>query len=324
MALSFRQIEVFRCLMSAGTTTRAAAKLSISQPGVSRHIAELEGHLGFKLFDRIKGRLAPTTAAVQFARVVEQNFLGLERIEQAGANIRDNVPQPVVIACLPALSTSLMPRVAQHIRRSNQTWSLVVDTGTVAEIIENLQNHSADLALTLEIPEILGIEAEPLFTVDHVCALPADHRLAAKEVITPEDFREETVVGWSSAGPLGFEKEAEIFAGIVNAKDIRFTTHTSHSRYALVAAGLGITIAEPFAAGPWLKNGVAVRRFEPSLPLSYSLCFPTGRIRSEGVGAVRAAILASVKAWRQESDAPFGLREVKQATARSKPKSRRS
>ena len=93
MALRFRQVEVFRCLMAAGTATRAAAELSISQPAVSRHVAELESHLGFKLFDRVKGRLEPTTSAVHFARVVEQNFLGLARIERAAENIRDEVPQ---------------------------------------------------------------------------------------------------------------------------------------------------------------------------------------------------------------------------------------
>ncbi|MEM7171480.1 MAG: LysR substrate-binding domain-containing protein [Pseudomonadota bacterium] len=300
MGLSFRQIEVFRCLMSVGTTTQAAAKLSISQPGVSRHIAELEGHLMFKLFERSKGRLVPTKAAVKFARVVEQNFLGLERIEQASEKIRENLVQPVTIASLPALSTSLIPKIAHRIMSSNHVSRLEVSTGTVTELIDMLQGHTADLALTLSIPDIPGIESEPLLTVDHVCVLPEGHPLADRQEITPADFENETVVGWSPAGPLKFEKEAAIFADHVSDKDIRLTTQTSHSRYALVAAGLGITIAEPFSASPWLKNGIVVRRFTPRLPISYSLCYPSGQIREDAVGAVRRAILATVKAWKFE------------------------
>ena len=110
--MRFRQFEVFRSLMASGTMTRAASALSISQPAVSRHVAELEAHLGFQLFKRIRGRLEPTAAAVQLARVVEQNFLGLERIEHAAREIRDGLPQPVTVACLPALPRTARPQPA--------------------------------------------------------------------------------------------------------------------------------------------------------------------------------------------------------------------
>lgn len=293
--------------MAAGTATRAAAELSISQPAVSRHIAELEDHLGFKLFDRIKGRLEPTTAAVAFSRVVEQNFLGLARIEHAAQNIRDEVPQPTTVACLPALSTSILPLVARRVAQKNRKLSLLVDTGTVSEIIEKLQNYAADLALTLTFPSILGIEAEPVYHVEHVCAVPEGHRLARKDVITPADFRDEQVIGWSAAGPLAFDKESAVFADYVSSKNIVVTTHTSHTRYAMVAAGLGITIAEPFAASSWLKSGVVIRPFEPRLELSYSLCYPTGRIRSDVVNSVRKAILSSVTEWGAQQDGAVRL-----------------
>ena len=301
MALRFRQVEVFRCLMASGTTTRAAAALAISQPAVSRHIADLEAHLGFKLFKRHRGRLEPTASAIELARIVEQNFMGLERIEGAARSLRDRGSQPVRVACLPALSTSLLPLAAKRLAARNQSFSLFVDSGTVAEIIERLQNLSADLALTLDFPPILGIEAEPLLTVEHVCALPEGHRLAGKERITPVDFRGEAVVGWSAAGPLAFDEEAALFAEHVDPRKITVTTHTSHTRYAMVAAGLGITIAEPFAAAPWVGKGVVLRRFAPSLALSYSLCYATGRIRSEAVDIVRQAILAAVEDWRAEA-----------------------
>ena len=245
---------------------------------------------------------------MQFARIVEQNFLGLERIEHAAENIRDSVPQPVAVACLPALSTSLLPLVAQRIKQSNQIWSLLVDSGTVSEIIEKVQNLSADMALTLSISvdprnrsgaavhsgaRLRGSGGTPLGARDSVCAA---------------DFRNETVIGWSPAGPLSFDKEAAVFADYVPNENVRLVTHTSHTRYAMVAAGLGITIAEPFAAGPWLNNGVVIRRFEPRLELSYSLCYPTGRIRSEAVSEVRKAILAAVREWRPLDEDVFTLR----------------
>lgn len=310
MAISFRQIEVFRCVMTAGTTTRAAEELLISQPAVSRHISGLEEHLGFELFKRIRGRLEPTTAAVEFARSVDQNFLGMERIEHAARNIREGVPQPVAVACLPALSTSLIPIAARYLAGSRRGPNVFIDTCTVAETIEKLQNLSVDMAVTLTFPTILGIEAEPVFSVDHVCAIPEGHRLAGKECITPEDFSGETVVGWGAAGPLSFEREKAVFSDIIAGRDITVTTHTSHTRYAMVAAGMGITIAEPFAAEPWIHNGVVLRRFEPALPLSYSLCYPTGRLRSERVGLVRNALISAVAEWNERHKVLNGVLTV--------------
>jgi len=300
MAISFRQIEVFRCLMATGTMTRAAQELSISQPAVSRHVLGLEGYLGFDLFRRIRGRLEPTEAAVQFARSVDQNFLGMERIEHAAQNIRDGVPQPISVGCLPALATSLLPMAAQHAVRGSRFPGLFFDTCTIAEVIEKLQNQSIDMAVTLTFSPILGIEFEHLLSVDHVCIVPEGHRLVDKPCVTPDDFAGEQVVGWDAAGPLSFDRENAVFSNLRPAMRVDVTTHTSHTRYAMVAAGLGISIAEPFAAEQWAGKGVSVCRFEPALPLHYSLCYPTGRLRSEQAGTVRNAIISAVADWKKK------------------------
>ena len=61
--LSVRQIEAFRAVMLTRSMTRAAASLSISQPAVSRLIADLEYEIGFSLFRRRKGGLEPSADA---------------------------------------------------------------------------------------------------------------------------------------------------------------------------------------------------------------------------------------------------------------------
>ena len=310
MSLRFCQIEVFRCLMHEGTATRAALALSISQPAVSRHIADLEANVGLTLFNRIKGRLEPTESAIQLATVVEQNFLGLDRIEFAAKSLRDGVPRPVSVACLPALSTSLMPDVAARVRSGNRRFGLHVDTGTVPTIIERLRTHVVDLALTLTFPDTLGIEADQLFTVDHVCAVPENHPLAKKTTVTPEDFAGHAVIGWSAAGPLSFNVEEAVFDDYIDDRNIVVTTHTSHTRYAMVAAGVGITIAEPFSAHPWTNQGVAIRAFRPRLPLSYSLCHATGRVHAETVGIVKDAIIETVVDWQQRSAGSANLQLI--------------
>ncbi|MBC7800259.1 MAG: LysR family transcriptional regulator, partial [Gemmatimonadaceae bacterium] len=89
MPLSFRQLEAFHAVMIGGSASRAAELLGISQPAVSRAIAELEQGTGFALFDRVRGRLVPTPEGRLFFAEVDVSFTGLDRLRAAAARIRD-------------------------------------------------------------------------------------------------------------------------------------------------------------------------------------------------------------------------------------------
>ena len=108
--MNLKQIEVFRVVMTNGTTARAAEILHVSQPAVSKMIQELERSLGFDLFRRIKGRLHPTPEGQLFFQEVEHAFLGLSHLRGAAARIRDYGSGELKIACLSALSTNVLPR----------------------------------------------------------------------------------------------------------------------------------------------------------------------------------------------------------------------
>ena len=61
--LRLRQLEALKSVADHGTMTRAAHSLKISQPAVSRLLADLSNELGFTLLDRKDGRLVPTQEA---------------------------------------------------------------------------------------------------------------------------------------------------------------------------------------------------------------------------------------------------------------------
>src|SRR3546814_3677872 len=71
----FRQIEAFRTVIACGTTTRAAEILRISQPAISRLLADLERTTKLKLFDRGKGRIRPTAEGLAFYDEVQRAFI---------------------------------------------------------------------------------------------------------------------------------------------------------------------------------------------------------------------------------------------------------
>jgi DNA-binding transcriptional LysR family regulator len=293
--IRFRQIEAFRSLMISGTSVSAARRLHVTQPAISRLIADLEADLGFRLFNRAKGRLEPTNAGVRFYKAVEENFLGLERLMQVAGSIRHEAPEGLTIACLPVLSTTLLPEVLQQFFKQHPDVSVKIDSCTVPEILVSLQDLKVDMALSLAFPPFAGIEVEPIMEATVLCAMLATHPLAQKEIILPEDLDGENVIGWMPNSAQSYDRELSTLKSAAIRPNYTIQTHTSHTRYAMVANGFGVAIVEPFAAKIWRPHGVVTRPFKADINYKYVLAYPSGGIRSELAHDLREAALRVAK-----------------------------
>src|SRR4051812_5232545 len=88
--VNLNHLRVFECVYRTRSMTTASRELHLTQSGVSQHIKTFEDGLGVKLFDRIKQRLIPTSAAaLLFKRCAE----GLYGIEQALTEIKGGEKQ---------------------------------------------------------------------------------------------------------------------------------------------------------------------------------------------------------------------------------------
>src|SRR5271167_2032319 len=111
MIMRIRQVEAFQAVMRSAGVTAAAALLNISQPSVSRLIADLEHEVGFALFVRRGGRLHPTQQGLALYEAVRRSFQGLDLLDQAARRIRAHPVGTIRVAALSALAASLLPPV---------------------------------------------------------------------------------------------------------------------------------------------------------------------------------------------------------------------
>jgi len=233
---------------------------------------------------------------MRFYEAVEQNFLGLERLDQTAARIRRSEPRELKIACTPALSATLLPVVIKAFRVHYPTIMINVDTVIVPDLLERIQQMRVDLAVTLAFPPITGIEVEPLLETENYCAMPISHPLASKDVITPEDLVGIPLLKPLPTGPLSWEEEEQIYqnAGV----EPRYVTayHTSHTGYAMIAHDLCIGLMEPFAAQHW-RNEITLRPFRPRVKLTYALAYPSPQIPSKPIYELCEAIREAFKNW---------------------------
>ncbi|MGF6872689.1 DNA-binding MarR family transcriptional regulator [Paraburkholderia sp. MM5477-R1] len=126
-----RQIEAFRAVMQAGSTTGAAEELHTSQSNVSRLITQLEADTRLVLFERSGGRLSPKPEAKALFREVERVFVGLTRLAYAADSIRNLGSGRLRIASIPGIGMSFLPRVVQRFRRSRPDVTVWCTTGPV-------------------------------------------------------------------------------------------------------------------------------------------------------------------------------------------------
>lgn len=269
-----RQVEAFRAVMMSGGITAAATMLNISQPSVSRLIADLERAVGFRLFDRRGARVHPTPQAKALFEAVRRSYTGLDLLDQAARRIRAHPVGTVRIAALAALAMTILPQVIQRFRILYPDIKVTVESLGQHPIEERVFLGQADIGVGIAIPPREGIRVSPLAAVEYVCILPAGHPLADRDRLTMGDLAGEEFIGpmheadalWS-----GIDTAIEA-AGITVSR--RLETQHSQIIYAFVEAGLGLAIAEPFSAPLFHRLGVVIRPVSPSILHEFAVLEP--------------------------------------------------
>ena len=281
MKLSLRCLEAFRETVATGSATAAAKRMGLTQPGVSKLIAQLEDELGFDLFYREKGRLAATPDALMLHEEVDLAFGNLERIGNLVRDISSCNTGLLKIVAPPSVSEGLLPAVAARFAKRHPNVRLSIDSRSVETSKALIASRAVDCGFA-KLP--LGrddIRTAPLFSARTVCVLPETHPLAALDAITPADLGAEPLVllgqgSWSRAQIDGAFQACRLIP------NVKVETHTVSSACALAGHGLGVAIVNDVLADPYLRGGLIHRAFLPEIVHDYvfmtSSVAPVGRL----------------------------------------------
>ncbi len=256
-----RQLEVFCMLMRCGTVTRAAAMLNISQPALSQILLHAEDQLGFKLFDRVRGRLVPTQQAEELYPQAEHIFSQLGAMRRRTADMKHGRTGLVQLAASAPPSMSIVSRALIHFREAHPDIVVRSLIAPMLNIVEMLRNGTVSLGMVMNNLPYHDLNVETVGHAELVCVLPEGHRLAQKDVIGFSDIRDETLISYR-ADTL----PARLLAGAAEAEDAAYAPaieiDLSITALPFVRDGLGIAIVDGLL--PWEQfPGVVKRRFAP-------------------------------------------------------------
>jgi len=257
--MELRQVRAFVTTADEGHVGRAADRLHVTQPTLSRQIAALERSLGVPLFDRTRRQLALTPAGEVFligardlVRRADQLAAGARRAHRGELGV-------LRVGFVQSATFDALPRLLGAFRAAWPSVRVEVEAMTTLRQIDALVDDRIDIGLLrppVHVPDLR------LHTLSHgalYAALPGGHPLAARPEVSLSDLADESFVLYKrESGPavhdtiVGFCMAAGFRPKIVQeAFDVQTIV-------ALVAANLGVSLL--IAPTPHTDEAVVVYR----------------------------------------------------------------
>jgi DNA-binding transcriptional LysR family regulator len=234
-------LHVFQAVAQTGSFTRAADVVHLTQPGISKHIKQMEEFFGTPLFNR-SGRKATLTEAGAILFEATQGVMAIidvaeQRIEDLrglrGGRLRLGTSFPIGVYLLPPVLAQFRKKYPGIEVNLNIIGSGMIGPKVLASEI--------DLGLASYEPRDSRLVARAFMTDELVAIVPRDHRLAHKRHVTPQQLSEDTfIVAAPGAGTRTLMEERLRDQGIVLQKVLDFG-NLEGVKHA-VEAGLGISI----------------------------------------------------------------------------------
>lgn len=270
--MKFRQLEAFHYVMISGSAVRAAELMQITQPAVSRSIAELETSLGFPLFDRVRGRMVPTTEGQLFFREVSESFKGMDRLRSAAAAIRDFGSGQLRIASLSALGAEVVPKAIQHFRRKHPKVRITLQILPSAQVRNQVVDGNFDIGLAADEIERSGLDTTHFGGFSGMIAMAPNHALTALRELRPEHLAGQPMIGLAPEDRARHRFDAHLLdAGITPEYVIE--TPSSTTTCALALSGDAVGLVNPLVADGFKARGLELRPFTPAVNFRSYLLF---------------------------------------------------
>jgi len=244
--MELRHLRYFLAVGEALNFTKAAARLRVAQPALSRQIQDLEDEIGVDLLHRSSRGVTLTAEGKLFLEEVRELLKHAdESIERVRALARGEYGE-LHIGYAPVPSTEILPPTLAAFQKAVPRVKVLLHDLSSDELIAGLRNGTLELAIMVEPigEQTVGIEFEVLRTEGLCVAMSAAQPLARLKSIPLERLADEPLVGLSRKGyPEYYDYLDRIFAPIHAKPRIVVECDSMSSLIAEVEAGRGISLA---------------------------------------------------------------------------------
>lgn len=247
--ISTRHLQLVAAVVEAGSLTRAAEALYLSQPALSHQLKDLEQQLGVQLFTRRNKTLVPTLAGQQFLDRCRPILQELQALQAAMDGLRQGERRLIRLSTECYTCYHWLPAVIELFEREVGNVQVQIIANATANPALALANQELDLALVSTKPEGLSV---PLFEDEMVALVSARHRYASVgRALTPPDFATETFIYYDIA-----DQRSWVLSQFLGQYHIRphatVKVQLTEAIIEMVKANRGVAVLAKWAVQPYL------------------------------------------------------------------------
>jgi len=187
--MDIRHLRNMLAVMEEGSLGKAAQRLNISQPALTKSIQRLEQHLGVPLFDREARGMKPTFYADSLRGYAKAACVGMAEAESQIASLRNGTEGIVTVAGPPLIVTELLPQILVRLSQERPKLQIRV-VARNKDLFTGLLEGQFNLVVAMlynEVPK-QGLSKQWLFDDRLVLIMRPDHPLAKRRKVKPSDL----------------------------------------------------------------------------------------------------------------------------------------
>lgn len=255
--MNFQQLRIVREAVRCDfNLTEVANALYTSQPGVSKHIKDMEDELGVEIFVRRGKRLLGLTEpGKELVKVVERMLLDTQNLRRIADHFSSSEIGNLVLATTHTQARYVLPGVVKKFREAFPKVHLALHQGSPQEIVKLLLEGKADIGIATESlisePELLSF---PCYEWHHAVLVPETHPLTQVKELNLQAIAQYPIITYQE----GFTGRANIdrsFAEAGLTPDYVLSAIDADVIKTYVEAGLGVGILAEMAFNPDKDQG---------------------------------------------------------------------
>lgn len=251
--MDLKYLRLVKTIVEEGSISKSIDKLHLTQSALSHQLKEAETLAGVELFKRINKRLVLTSAGEIVLESANKILPNIEDLNDNLSKISNGKKGVVRISTECYTSYHWLPSVFKKFTKEYPEVEIKIVMEATHNTFENLNERKIDVAFTNDPMNNGHIEYKEMFRDEMLAIVSADHRLANKKYLKPEDFTDEIVFIHSL--PL---ESVTLFNKLLIPNQVSvgkvMELPLTEATIEMIKANLGISVMAAWAVKPYLNN----------------------------------------------------------------------
>ncbi len=274
--MEIRVLRYFLTVAKEESITKAAEVLHITQPTLSRQIAQMEEEVGVKLFERGSRKIRLTSEGILLRRRAEEILQLVDKTEKELSEQEEQVEGKIAIGCGETASMQILPKLLEPFLKRYPRVSFDIFTGTADLVKEQMDKGLLDVGLLLEPIDMERYDHIRLDVKERwVVLMRSDDPLTKKEYVTAKDLVDLPLIL-----PRRMNVKSELanwFGRYYDDLHVVFTSNLNTNGAIMVSSGLAYSLVIEGPMSFWDKSKVTYRPLYPKLTSTSVLAWKRGQ-----------------------------------------------